>query len=569
MTILSPSLRSRYILAAVAGLLLTAAYPKIGIAGFAWLAPGLMIAAALGKRAGEVFRIGYIAGLSHYLSLLYWLLLIPYRWCGIPLGPIAGWLALSGFLALYPAVWVWLVTPRPDRPNSMDRAPSAEPERAGASLLFEGPGGVLARNWVRRTVWALFGAAAWVCFEMVLARFLGGFPWALLGVSQYALVPLLQVASVTGVYGVSFVVAWVSLALLSAGLLVIRRPTFRSLWVAELFLPLIVVALLFNYGFRILRGEPARPRSVRVTLVQPSIPQTVIWNPTNDVATFQELLRLTEQALTNKTDILVWPESAIPKPLRYDTNILNAVGALAKRHQVWMIVGSDDIEPSRTSSDPEAGDYFNSSFLIAPDGELAGRYTKRSLVIFGEYIPLEHWLPFMKFFTPSQGSFVAGTRPAEFDLRGLDVKISVLICFEDVFPQLGRSDVKPDTDFVVNITNDGWFDEGAAQWQQAVTALFRAVENRVPLVRCCNNGLTCWIDAQGRIRQYLRDDRGTSYGPGFLNFELPVMERGAVHSLTFYTRHGDWFGWSCAGIAGLMLMLKLAGRRKARAEKQT
>ena len=106
----SPITRSRYPLAIFAGLLLAASFPKIGIAGFAWIAPGLMVVAALGRSGGEAFRIGYVAGLAHYLASLYWLLLIPYRWHGIPLGPMAGWLALSAYLALYPAIWVWLLS---------------------------------------------------------------------------------------------------------------------------------------------------------------------------------------------------------------------------------------------------------------------------------------------------------------------------------------------------------------------------------------------------------------------------------------------------------------------------
>ena len=106
----SPLIRSRYLLAVLAGLLLASSFPKIGIAGMAWVAPALMVAAALGKSRGDSFRIGYVAGLAYYLASLYWLLLIPYRWHSIPLGPAAGWLSLSAYLALYPATWVWLLS---------------------------------------------------------------------------------------------------------------------------------------------------------------------------------------------------------------------------------------------------------------------------------------------------------------------------------------------------------------------------------------------------------------------------------------------------------------------------
>ena len=568
----NPFIRSRYPLAMGAGLVLAAAFPPIGIAGFAWVAPGLMVAVAGGRSGGERFRIGYVAGLAHYLAMLHWLLLIPFRWHGVPIGPAAGWLALGGFLALYPATWVWLVCPV-QSPKSEVRSPKSEVRSqesgsggqelegsgmvSGLHLGMEGYTGLLPRSWVGRAVWAVSGAAVWVALEMVVARVLGGFPWDLLGVSQYGLVPLIQIASVTGVYGVSFVVAWVSLALLSGALMLIRRPTVRSIWVGEIFLPVLVVAVIFNFGLRQLREAPPQAISLQVILVQPSIPQTLIWDPRADDTRFQDLLRLTEQALTNQADILIWPESAVPKLLRYDTNTFSAITGLAQRHHVWMIVGSDDAEPSPNAANPDVTDYSNSSFLVSPQGQLVERYLKRNLVVFGEYIPLQRWLPFLKYFTPVQGGFTAGTGPVPFDLPDLHVKTSVLICFEDIFPQLARGDVRPDTDFLVNITNDGWFGRSAAQWQQAITALFRTVENGVPLIRCCNNGLTCWIDAQGRMRDVFRDDRGTIYGAGFKTVKIPVMAPGETHAPTFYTRHGDWFGWGCVAVAVLVLVRRL------------
>jgi apolipoprotein N-acyltransferase len=592
----NPFLRSRYLVAIISGLLLTAAFPKLSVAGFAWIAPGLMIAAALGKSGGESFRIGFVAALTHYLTMLYWLLLIPYRWHGIPLGPAVGWLALSGFLALFPAVWVCLVAAvhspgartqnsnseagaDREQANSSSVAPRPSPAeqsmptsvrpRSLAALLqssgeFEPLRGVLAKGWFRRTGWALWGAALWVALEMVLARIFGGFPWDLLGVSQFQMTPLIQFASATGVYGVSFLVVWVSLSLLSAALMLIRRPTARSVWVAETFVPVMVAAVLFNVGFRQLRHEPAATRTLKVTLIQPSIPQTLIWDVDNDPARFGDLLRLTETAFTNQTDLVVWPEAGIPGLLRYDTNTLAAVTGLARRHRVWMIVGCDDAEPRRAARKPDEADYFNSSFLVSPEGELAARYTKRNLVIFGEYLPLQDTLPFLKYFTPIQGGFTPGEQAVPFELENLGVQTSVLICFEDVFPHLARADVKPETDFLVNITNDGWFGDSAAPWQQAMTALFRTIENRVPLIRCSNNGLTCWIDREGRVRELFRDEHGTVYGPGFLTFELPLREPGVKHPLTFYGRHGDWFGWTCVAISGAVVLRRLWEWLKAR-----
>ena len=535
----------------MAGLLLAASLPKIGMAGLAWIAPGLILAAALGKHGWESFRIGYVAGLAHYLASLYWLLWIPYRWHSIPLGPAAGWLSLSAYLALYPAMWVWLLAKVHGPQTTVAGLGGAYP-----SWLPEGFGGLLARSWGQRTLWAVSGAALWVALEMVVARLFSGFPWNLLGSSQYQMVPLIQITSVTGVYGVSFLLVWVSLSLLSAGLMVVLRPTLRSGWVGEIILPLTVVALVFSFGFRQLAGEAPSNRTLKVTLVQPSIPQTLIWDTSRDQERFRELIQLSEQALTNRPDLLVWPEAAVPSYARWDTNVYPAITNLVCRHRVWLILGSDDAGLPAHPTHADEYEYYNASFLVAPDGDFVSRYRKRNLVVFGEYIPLVRWLPFVKWFTPIEGGFTPGSHTVPFALTNLGVKTSALICFEDMFPFLGRESAEDDTDFLVNLTNNGWFGESAAQWQHAAGAVFRAVENGLPLIRCSNNGLTGWVDAHGRLRQVFHDDRGTIYGPGFMTAEVPLLASGEKRPGTFYNRHGDWFGWGCVGIAGLLVVFR-------------
>lgn len=538
--------RSRYPFAMVAGLLLAASFPKIGIAGLAWAAPALMLAAAHGKTGAEAFRIGYVAGLAFHLAALYWLLLIP-----VAGYPILGWVALSAFLALYQAVWVWLL----------------------AGKLGTG-------DWTRRTAWALAGAAIWVALEMVQARLFSGFPWNLLGTSQFQMLPLIQIASVTGVYGVSFLIVWISLALLSAAHAILRQPANRHAWLSEILLPLAMLVGVFVFGMgRLREGNPNTP-TIRVSFIQPSIPQKWIWAKGEDSSYFDRVLELTRHALTNQTDLVLWPEAAIPKMIRYDQSTLDAITAIAKSNRVWMILGSDDAEPSLTSRDPHEADYFNCSFLISPDGTLMARYRKRNLVIFGEYIPLVRWLPFVKWFTPISGGFTPGDSVVSFEFEVhihaspasdetltrersnnlppevLPVKTATLICFEDVFPHLARGYVTADTDFLVNLTNDGWFGESAEQWQHAASAVFRAVENGLPLLRCCNNGITCWVDAHGRLRQVFRDATGSVYGAGFMTAGIPVLAPGETRTPTFYHRHGDWFGWTCVGIAGVVLLRK-------------
>jgi apolipoprotein N-acyltransferase len=571
-------MRSRYLLAILAGLLLAASFPKIGIAGFAWIAPALILAAALGKSGAEAFRIGYIAGLAHYLASLYWLLLIPYRWHSIPLGPAAGWLSLSAYLALYPATWVWLlslITHSAAGAASVPASPGLRGESGPAGTLaltgaamtggvpslarFEG---VLARSWGRRTFWAIFGAALWVSLEMLVARLFTGFPWNLLGASQYQLTPLIQVASITGIYGVSFLVVWASLSLLSAGLMIVLRPTTRSLWVGELILPLFAVAVAFNFGFRQMAGDSAPPRTLKVSLVQPSIPQTLIWDTSRDLERFQDVIRLSQQALTNHPDLLIWPEAAVPSFARWDTNLYPAITNLVVQHHTWLILGSDDLGRPAQPERPDELETYNASFLVNPEGEFTARYIKRTLVVFGEYIPLVKWLPFVKWFTPITGGFTSGERPVPFVLTNPAAKTSTLICFEDAFPNLAREAAEPDTDFLVNLTNDGWFGESAAQWQQAASAVFRAVENGLPLLRCCNNGLTCWIDSRGRLRDVFRDPGGSIYGPGSLTIQVPLLAPGESRPPTPYHQYGDRFGWSCVALTCLTLLVRILRRQR-------
>ena len=535
-------MRSRYFLAVLAGLLLAASFPRVGVAGFAWVAPGLMLAAALGKRGWESFRIGYVAGLAHYLASLYWLLFIPYQWHSIPLGPAAGWLSLSAFVALYPATWVWLLSEaRLVKTEAGDPQSGRAAVPEGAAALLPRAGGVMSRSWGRRTVWAVSGAVLWVALEMVIARLFTGFPWNQLGASQYQLTPLIQIASIAGVYGVSFLVVWVSLSLFSAGLMVVLRPTVRSIWLGEIFLPVIVVALVFNYGFRQLSNEPPAPRTLRATLVQPSIPQTLIWDTSRDQERFRELIHLSERALSNRTDLLIWPEAAVPSFARWNTNIYPAITNLVRQHRVWLVLGSDDIARVPQATGGDGYEYYNASFLVNPDGEFVERYRKRKLVIFGEYIPLVRWLPFVKWFTPIEGGFTPGVRPIPFLPRNPDAKTSVLICYEDIFPHVVREYADDDTDFLINITNDGWFGRSGAAMQHAQMAVLRAVENRRAVARCANSGISMFILPTGKVLQPT-----PLYQQTVTVESLPLLS-----ARTFYSHFGDVFQY------GLILLIAI------------
>ncbi|MCI0743855.1 MAG: hypothetical protein L0Y58_00465, partial [Verrucomicrobia subdivision 3 bacterium] len=321
----------RYALAATGGLLLAAAFPKIGLAGLGWIAPGILLASGLGAAPWAAFRSGFVGGFAFFLAALYWLLLIP-----VPVAPIVGWLALSAFLSLYSGLWVWLVW----------RACPARFD--GASTTTELLERFLETSWRQRFVWSVFAAVAWVAWEMTQARFLSGFPWTLLGASQYRILPLIQISSVTGVYGVSFLLVWFSAAVLCACVGLARRPGKRT-WSAEIFAPALVIVALIGWGMQRMKGLALEgTRTLRVALVQPSIPQTVIWNqaPEEKARRFASLMALSEAALTKKPALLVWPEAALPDLLRWSTNeysgktLLQTVTGLARQHGVWMVVGA-------------------------------------------------------------------------------------------------------------------------------------------------------------------------------------------------------------------------------------
>lgn len=540
----------RSALALLAGLLLAVAFPKINVAGLAWLAPGLMLAAAAGLPGKGAFRIGYLGGLAHFLATLYYLWNIPMN----KIAPITGWLLLSGFLALYPATWVWLCW-------------RCFPVRLkGAENWRDLLGRFLETTWLQRTLWALLCAALWVAGEMVRARLFSGFPLNFLGASQYRMLPLIQIAAFGGIYAVSFLVAWFSAAALCGAAMVLGRPEQSRRWMGEIFLPLLIAVVVASGGARSVLSTKAAPTTLKAALIQPSIPQTMIWDPAEGPKRFKELLALSEAALTNKPALLVWPEAAVPSLLRWDTNqydgmtMFESVQRLARSHGVWIVLGADDLEPNAAA--PGGALFYNSSLLISPSGELTGAYRKQRLVMFGEYVPLARWLPFLRQFTGIGSDFTPGTGPAPFRLGAGGAKTAVLICFEDIFPHFVRASLEDDTDFLLNLTNNGWFGESAAQWQHAATAVFRAVENGLPLVRCANNGLTCLVDAQGRMQEVFFPGTQDIYGVGFKLVEVPLRTE-AAGAKTLYRRHGDWFGWSCVLVAGLVA--GLAWRREGKA----
>lgn len=523
----------RFTLAAVTGVVWALAFPLAGIAGLAWIVPGSLLFLGAGIPTGLAFRTAYVAGCVHYFVSLSWLRFNPF-----PAGAYTGWVALSFFLALFPATWVWLCWRTGERIGVV-------PARAFGWSEF---GTHLKQaSWWSLNLWFLACGACWVGWEMALARIFGGFPWNLLGVSQYRLTPLIQISSVTGVYGVSFLIVWFSVSLLTSVVLLLRFPDQTAAWRRPLlFSSLIMVAVTGSGFLSILQDRPAT-RRISVALVQPSIPQTMIFDPDATTQRYDALVALTERALATKPDLVIWPEASLPGGLGKEQ--LERLLQTLRGAGAWMVLGADESEEiSGTGPDPRIRS-FNSAFLLNPAGEIVAAYRKRRLVMFGEYIPFGKWLPFLQHLAPIGDGFEAGTEPKAFRLDTLGVVTSVLICFEDNFPQQAREHATAGVDFLLNLTNDAWFGRSSAQWQHAANACFRAIENGIPLVRCANNGISCWIDPRGRLHSPRFLEGRDVYDAGFDTISLPLQHSGR----TVYNRVGDVFGWMCMTVAALSL----------------
>lgn len=539
------------VLALLAGVLLAASsFPEINLPWLAWLAPGLILWVTHGISAKSVLRAGYLAGLGHCLISFYWLLLIPFPWYGL-----AAWLALSAGLSVYIALWCgvcWYFLPKHKLPGN---SKEDHPGFAGTWLALS--------PWQRAT-WPLLCAAAWVAMEMAMGRVLTGFPFITLGVPQFRLLPLIQIASVTGVYGVSFLVAWLSVSLTGAVILLRGRDKFFRSVPIQLLPPVLAIACVVLFGMKKLSEPENVSARFKIALIQPSIPERVIWDPSEETNRFLKLIDLSRAALAAKPDLLVWPEAALPEIIGRNRYTQETIANLVRPAQVWMVMGIVDMRPKPGTGTPGKLEAFNSAFLIDPNGDLAGLYDKAHLVVFGEYLPwLARQIPFLEKLR-NAADLTRGESPAAFHVKKPPASFPVSICYEDCFPDEVRRRVDQDTDFILNLTNDGWFGKSATQWQHAASAFFRAVENGIPLVRCTNNGLTCWVDARGRLHGIYFDGSKNIYQAGWKMADVPLRSEHSSRTLTFYNQHGDWFGWACVGIvivAGIFTAFQRRGTR--------
>jgi apolipoprotein N-acyltransferase len=486
----------RPLLAAVSGLALAAAFPALDWEPLAWVGLVPLLVAVRDREPPAAFGLGWLAGFAFYLASLYWVAYTIVHYTALPLVAAVGVLVLmvsvlACYLGAFAAGLRWL-------------------ERAGLPALW-------------------LAAPLWVTLEWLRGWFFIGFPWALLGYSQYRYHDLVQMAEVTGVYGISAVLVLfnaVTAEVLRRRGEGLRRRVLPAL--VALTVLLVCLPALGRWRAEQLRARAAAGR-LTVAIVQGNVEQDHKWDPAYQSDTMHRYRELTRASFARHPDLVVWPETATPFFFQEPGPLRREVLELAREGRTYLVFGSPAAEAG-----PHGPAEANRAYLVSPAGEEVAFYDKMQLVPFGEYVPFQSVLFFVHRIVDAVGDVVAGRVPTVFRLP--QGRFGVLICYESIFPALTRRFVTRGAELLVNISNDAWYGRTAAPHQLLAHVTLRAVENRVPIVRAANTGVSAIIDPDGRIRW-----QGPLFEPLWHADEIawqPVQ--------TFYTRFGDVFAWACA-----------------------
>lgn len=487
----SPSLRN-LLLAILSGVLLTLAFPPGHLSFVAWFALIPLLKSIETASPYKAFKLGLVSGLIHYLTLIYWIIVVLGRYGNLNIFVALLSLGLlSLYLSLYLALFACLTTCLKDSRFSI-----------------------------------ILMACFWVAIEYLKGHLLTGFPWCLLGYTQYEQLYLIQISDLFGVYGISFLIVLAN-GLIFRMLTRHHHETNASLkWGLPLFFIFLIGTLI--YGHHHLSGSRAGEKSgyhINAAIIQANINQSVKWDPACQMETIRTYQRLTRSTRAFKPQLIVWPETALPFFFQDSQEFSPKIFSLADKSRAILLFGSPAYKRIRG-----AIRYYNRAYMITPEIQQLQYYDKVHLVPFGEYVPLKKYLPFINHLVQAAGNFASGDKLAP--LKTGDLSLGILICFEAVFPELARTLVREGANVLVNITNDAWFGMTSAPYQHFSMAVFRAVENQRPMIRAANTGFSAFIGPQGAILS-----ESNLFNEEVLESALTL----SGSSLTFYSRFGDLF----------------------------
>jgi apolipoprotein N-acyltransferase len=505
------------ILAMLSGLALTASFAPLQLDWMAWFALVPLLKSLENESSPRAFSLGFIAGLTHYLTLLYWIIPTIQNYGHLYFSVSAGVLILFClYLSLYIALFSYLTHRMKD-----------------SRFLF------------------LLIPSLWVSLELIRATALTGFPWCLLGHTQFNRLGLIQIADLLGVYGISFLIA-LSNALIYR--LLFGRTSLlkkRLGWEALGFTVLLLSTLVYGqYRLGEAQDTSTPKRTIKVCVIQGNIDQSIKWEPTFQEETIHTYQRLTRSTSGFKPDLTVWPETAMPFFFQEDQPFSTRVREIASEADSTLIFGSPAYQRG-----PDGTKYFNRVYLLSNSGQISGYYDKHHLVPFGEYVPLKRFLPFIHRLVQATGDFTPGKEVKP--LGPSHLSSGILICFEVIFPGLARTQTREGAKVLVNLTNDAWFGKTSAPYQHLSMAVFRAVENRRPLIRAANTGFSALINPKGKIIE-----RSGLFREQVLAQEVELTPP----SMSVYTRYGDLFPFALLAISLIKIFHVLWYSRKRRPE---
>ncbi|MDP6178743.1 MAG: apolipoprotein N-acyltransferase, partial [Desulfatiglandales bacterium] len=367
--------------AILSGTLLTASFPPGELDWIIWFALVPLLISLDHESPSHAFRLGFIAGLAHYLTLVYWIIVALRNYGGLNFLVAFGvLLLLCLYLSLYPALF---------------------------SYFF---------SYLQGSRFAGFMmASAWVALEFIRAKAMTGFPWSLLGYTQFRRLNLIQIADLVGVYGVSFLVVLLNTLIFS--LFFDRTSRMKKFLKWEILVILLVASFTLTYGHYRLEGDNTKGeghKSIKIAILQGNIDQSVKWNPAYQEKTIDIYHRLTRKTDDFKPHLVVWPETSVPFFFQNNIKLSPRVIKISKESGADLIFGSPAFKRKQGKIK-----YYNRAYLLSPHGELSGYYDKVHLVPFGEYVPLKRFFPFVHRLVPAAGDFASGEKIAPLKLSSL------------------------------------------------------------------------------------------------------------------------------------------------------